>query len=237
MKSAIQFLKRCKMIWKSSGGILKSIYYNFRYLPLDEAVYLPLMFAKRVSVSGNGKWILGGYDDISKVKIYIGYKALNWMDKKAETVIYNAGMLVVRGNTIFIGSGSAIEIEEGATLTLRDGFNITGRATIICRDEIEFGSDTLISWDTLFMDSDAHMLRELNGASNFDNPIRIGNHVWIGSKCTVLPGTRIADHMVVGCNSLAKGVYDQSECVIGGIPAKIIKKDVKWDISKPGKEI
>lgn len=51
----------------------------------------------------------------------------------------------------------------------------------------------------------------------------IGNNVWIGDKATILPGVTIGDGAVIAANAVVtKDV--PSYCVVGGNPAKIIKK-------------
>lgn len=53
-------------------------------------------------------------------------------------------------------------------------------------------------------------------------PIEIGNNVWLGDKVAVLGGVKIGDNVIVGANSVVtKSV--PSNCVVAGIPARIIK--------------
>ena len=54
-------------------------------------------------------------------------------------------------------------------------------------------------------------------------PIIIGRNVWIGSNATILQGVSIGDNSVVGAGAVVtKDV--PANTVVGGIPAKIIKK-------------
>ena len=51
----------------------------------------------------------------------------------------------------------------------------------------------------------------------------IGNNVWIGDKSSILAGVHIGDGAIIGANSVVtKDV--PSYCVVGGVPAKIIKQ-------------
>ena len=54
-------------------------------------------------------------------------------------------------------------------------------------------------------------------------PITIGNNVWIGRGCLVLPGTVIEDNVVVAANSVVKGILKKNS-MYGGSPAKFIKE-------------
>jgi acetyltransferase-like isoleucine patch superfamily enzyme len=53
-------------------------------------------------------------------------------------------------------------------------------------------------------------------------PIRIGNNVFVGSNCTILPGVRIGDNVVVGASSVITKEL-MGGFVYAGNPAKPIK--------------
>lgn len=58
---------------------------------------------------------------------------------------------------------------------------------------------------------------------NYYAPIKIGNNVWIGSNATVLPGVTIAEWSVVAAGAVvSKDVPPYT--VVGGVPAKVLKK-------------
>lgn len=59
-------------------------------------------------------------------------------------------------------------------------------------------------------------------ACHVDGDIRIGNNVFIGAGCIVLPGAVIGDNVVVGAGSVVKGVLD-SGWVYAGQPARKVK--------------
>lgn len=59
-------------------------------------------------------------------------------------------------------------------------------------------------------------------ACHVDGDIRIGNNVFIGAGCIVLPGAVIGDNVVVGAGSVVKGVLE-SGWVYAGQPARKVK--------------
>lgn len=71
------------------------------------------------------------------------------------------------------------------------------------------------------------------------NPIKIGDCSWIGINCTILDGTVLGNHCVVGANSVVKGKFP-GYCVIAGSPARIVKKydfgSGKWLPYKDGEK-
>lgn len=56
----------------------------------------------------------------------------------------------------------------------------------------------------------------------YGKPITIGDNVWFGGNCVVLPGVTIGNNVVVGAGSVVtKDVPDNA--VVVGNPAKIIR--------------
>ena len=63
-------------------------------------------------------------------------------------------------------------------------------------------------------------------------PVHIGNDVWIGGNCTILPGVTIGNNVVIAAGAVVtKNIPDN--CVVGGVPAKWIK-DIPNDITPGG---
>lgn len=61
-------------------------------------------------------------------------------------------------------------------------------------------------------------------------PVTIGNDVWIGGNCTILPGVTIGNNVVIAAGAVV--THDVPDnCVMGGVPAKKIR-DVENDIPK-----
>ncbi len=57
----------------------------------------------------------------------------------------------------------------------------------------------------------------------FPKPIEIGNNVWIGSDCTILPGVVIGDGAIIGAGSVVTKSVPKNSIAVGN-PAKIIRK-------------
>ena len=58
-------------------------------------------------------------------------------------------------------------------------------------------------------------------------PIKIGNHVWIGQGASILKGVRIGDGSIVAAAAVVtKDV--PAHVAVGGIPAKVINENINW---------
>ena len=60
--------------------------------------------------------------------------------------------------------------------------------------------------------------RELISKGN----IIIGDNVWVGDKATILSGVQLGNNVIVAANAVVNKSFP-SNCLIGGVPAKIIK--------------
>lgn len=54
-------------------------------------------------------------------------------------------------------------------------------------------------------------------------PIIIGNDVWIGGNCTILPGVTIGNNVVIAAGAVVISDIPDN-CVVGGVPADVIKR-------------
>lgn len=121
-----------------------------------------------------------------------------------------------------IHAGCFINVCPDSTLILDAGF-INENVQIICADKIEIGEGTAIARDVVIRSFDGH---EVMG-SNISAPIKIGKHVWVGQGAMILKGVTIGDGAIIAAGSIVtKDV--PSRTLVGGTPARIIKKDVEW---------
>jgi len=92
------------------------------------------------------------------------------------------------------------------------------------------GQDCMFSYDIDVRTGDSHSLlcQRTGQRTNFAKNIVFGNHIWVASHCIFTKGTSIADNSVVGTGSLINGQFEQTNVVLAGRPAKIIKKNIQW---------
>lgn len=92
------------------------------------------------------------------------------------------------------------------------------------------GDNILISYGISIWNGDGHtILDEYNKAINHSKDVFIGNNVWIGHRAEILKGTVIQDNSVVGACSVVNRAFYESNVIIAGQPAKIVKHGITWD--------
>lgn len=62
-------------------------------------------------------------------------------------------------------------------------------------------------------------------------PVTIGDLCWIGASAIIMPGVTLGKAVIVAANSFVNKSFD-SYCVIGGTPAKLIRKLTEEEIRK-----
>jgi acetyltransferase-like isoleucine patch superfamily enzyme len=55
-------------------------------------------------------------------------------------------------------------------------------------------------------------------------PVKIGKYCWLGAGAKVMPGVELGDWTIVGAGSVVTKSFPEGHCVLGGIPATIIKQ-------------
>jgi acetyltransferase-like isoleucine patch superfamily enzyme len=89
---------------------------------------------------------------------------------------------------------------------------------------IEIGDHVAIAAGTQFITHDGAVWcfqKELDGG--IFGRIKIGNNVFIGNQCIILPNTIIGDNCIIGVGSVVRGQIPENSVLIGN-PAKVVLK-------------
>jgi acetyltransferase-like isoleucine patch superfamily enzyme len=159
----------------------------------------------------NGKFSVGAFWDI------VTNHQTIFLAKKSSR-------LIVNGNFIMY-NGCSVTIQENALLEIGSGY-MSDHSRIMCFNHIKIGDDVIIADKVTIRDSDNHNIKY--EGYEISKPINIGNHVWIGMGATILKGVTIGDGAIIAAGAVVtKNV--PSQCLCGGVPAKIIKENIIWD--------
>lgn len=63
-------------------------------------------------------------------------------------------------------------------------------------------------------DNRKHVLKE----------VKIGKYCWLGIGCKIMPGVTLGDYTIVAAGAVVTKSFEDGYCVLGGVPAKLIKK-------------
>lgn len=138
--------------------------------------------------------------------------------------------LLMEKNTILIvkkefhlGYGSNLEIYEGGKLEWGSG-GCSSEVVISCGEHITVGDHVSLARGTTIRDTNGHIIA-ITGFRK-TRPVHIGNHVWICSNASIMPGVKIGDGAIVGAMSLVCQSV-RHHTLVSGNPARYVR-DVEY---------
>lgn len=121
--------------------------------------------------------------------------------------------------------GAYIEVVNGGHLTIGQGAANVG-LTIMCAKEVSIGNGVRMGRNVSIRDwNGPHVI--INDTYKNHAPVRIEDHVWLCTGCTIMPGVTVGEGSVVAANAtVTKDVPPHS--LVGGSPAKVLKENIEW---------
>lgn len=120
----------------------------------------------------------------------------------------DCGKNITIGKNVFINSGCRFQDQGGITI----------------------GEGSLIGHNVVLATLN-HGFTPEDRSTTYPAPILIGKNVWIGASVTVTSGVTIGDNAIIAAGAVVTSDVPKN-CVVGGVPAKIIKMiDVEEEAS------
>lgn len=125
----------------------------------------------------------------------------------------------------------------GARLNVGEytSFGLDSRIIAFAGGEIAIGRDCMFADKAIVQAGDGHSIYDLTTGKNINsdlnvykekNVVRLGDHIWIGREA-ILINCKIGDGSIVGARALVKKTFPNN-CIVAGMPAKIIKRNIGW---------
>jgi acetyltransferase-like isoleucine patch superfamily enzyme len=156
--------------------------------------------------------------------------------------ILNDLLFHIRGDNNKIKLGEKVKFNNGGSIWIEDnngealiGENTTFEESHLVVTEpyskIHIGKDCMLAYDVEIRTGDSHTIIDsiTNERINYARNIVIGNHVWIAAHVSILKGSCISDNSIVATRSVVTRSFEETNILIGGIPAKKIKENINWD--------
>lgn len=157
--------------------------------------------------------------------LQVGMDYQGFTHRRDRTLLNVRGKLECRSD-FSIGKGCRIDIGPDAEVSLGKGY-INGLTNLIISDRLTIGEGCAIAWGCELLDSDFHKI-EYDGAVEKAGGITIGDNVWIGNGVTIARGANLPDGTVVAACSLVNKAFTEPNTLIGGVPAKVLRRGVSW---------
>ena len=228
-------LKRYQELVIGSNKIIDLIKYEFIYLfiawvPGALGIFLRSKFFP-VILGSVGKGTLFGRNIVFRhpKKINIGDNIILddnlLIDAKGDG---NRGIAIK--NDVFVGRNSILSC-KGGDIILDERSNLGANCYIFSSSRVRLGKDAIVAAYTYFIGGGNYLLDEIDVAINLQydyegkGGVEIDDNVWVGAHCVVLDGVKVGKGSVIAAGAIVrKSVEGMS--IIGGVPAKILKKRI-----------
>ncbi len=158
-----------------------------------------------------------------------GRNAISIFLSPEATVHIKGDFTIGQGVSIFLNKGAFLEI--GGDKEVQSGITCDSRIMVL--KKIIIGKDFGCAWNCFISDSDWHYIEHNGKPSPGQMDVLIGDRVWICPDCSILKGTIISEDSIVGTKSLLREKTFPSNTLIAGIPAKVVRSNVKWKRELP----
>ena len=147
----------------SSVSIIKTILFNFHFLPYEQAVLLPIwLYSPHILEQDGEVNIINSH--IYSGMIKLGKSCIALYPRKSITLAFIKGSKTIFHGNCFIGNCSTIRVI--GRLEFGNDFCATYRMSLLCMDRIFLEYSNTFAWDILIMDCSQHMLKDVNSGKN-----------------------------------------------------------------------
>lgn len=209
----------------------KTIYINFKLLPIKHAVKLPIYVTSRlVAKDLHRGCIILNSKEVNRGMIHLGAEGSFGIEPKSNSYlkISKGSKLIFKGRAT-ICEGFTIRCENNSILTIGDNFYANSNFELFTDFNVTIQDDVLVGWNVHVRNGNGHKVFYENVPTRKLPDIVIGKHVWLCANTTILAGTHIADNSVVGIHSVVSQSFETPNVLICGFPASVIKGGISWE--------
>ncbi|OEF24251.1 acyltransferase [Vibrio rumoiensis] len=182
---------------------------------------------------GLENWItFSGCPSITLTKV--GSNGFEGLPNGNDVIIIDSGCYIESSHFPAFPSGTtkltSVSVNDRPFGKIVIGKRCVLQGTSICSyEKITIGNNVIFGPNTVIMDCSGHALSNRGHPDELDNlkvePVTIGNGVWIGFGCIILPGVSIGDGAVIGAGSVVtKDV--PANCMAAGNPCTVKKMEL-----------
>ena len=209
----------------------KTLYINFKTLPISDALKFPFIVMGPCSFRGINKKSICIDTPVKKGMIRIGAQKTAkrgiQVNRHTHFICENGGKIVFHGNAS-IGAGSSL-CASGGVISLGDDFSCNNNCFLYSMESISVGDNVLLGWNINIRDNDGHPIYHEGTLCNPNKPIVLHDNIWIASYVDILKGVELASGTIIGTRSLVTKGTTEENTIIGGSPAHKIRDNVTWE--------
>lgn len=137
-----------------------------------------------------------------------------WFNQKVLNIGGNKKVYWPVESTSMVLSPENIMIGVDTCPGLMKGCYIQGSGGIVIGNYTQIGPNVIIV-------SSNHNIYD--SRNSIKKKVQIGDYCWLGAGSKIMPGVSIGDFTIVGAGAVVTKSFPNGYCVLGGVPARIIK--------------
>lgn len=216
----------------SIHSFFQTLFFNFYYLPIRQAIFLPIWIYKPHFIRLKGKIKIES-TTLKPGMIRLGFLGGRMYPNNGIQWTHE-GIVTFKG-TCRIGNNSFIVTGKQGNIIFENDFMATASAKIISFIGIKFGISTRLGWEGLVMDTNFHPLYDMekDKFKKAYGSIHIGDFNWFGNQCLIMHSVTTPERCIFGGRSvITRGGKYESYCVHGGSPIRVLSRNVMRVIGK-----
>ena len=205
-----------------------SLFFFLRYLALKDAIKIPILIHPSVKIDGLCRNAISFKGKVKSSMFVLGFPGTKGQSNCRSLISIERGGKLIISENVQMARGTRVLISKKGIMQIGSHFWCNGDCFFNCTTNITIGDNNMYGWGISFNTTDGHHVYDNGAMKPMEGKITIGNHIWIASHSIIAKNTFIADDCVVAQNSLVGKRFEQPKCLIGGMPAKVIKENFTW---------
>lgn len=222
--------KKLSRYLKELRYIIPTLYFNLHYLPLRQAIRLPIVLYKPHLLACKGKVRIEPDDGrIHHAMVRMGFQMVSVFPDNGITWDNHGGTVVFRGDCI-IGNDSHLSFGPKATVDIGHGLTSHAGLKLTSYHRITFHPHVVLGWGSLCMDTNFHPMYDMEKNEYLPayGPIEIGEYNWFGAGCKVMHSVTTPEHCTWGMGTtVTRGCIKKPYCLMGGSPVRVLRENVR----------
>lgn len=206
-----------------------TIYFNFHYLKVRDAIKIPILLYKPTLKSMKGTVKIGGPVYFGMIRL--GFPSCSIYPNRGIMWENHGGEVVFKGKCL-IGNDTYLTFGPKTKVEIGDDFINTAGLKFVSYRGIKIGTHSRFGWGVLIMDTNIHPLYDMvkKKFKRASGPIEIGDYNWFGTECKIMHSVTTPERCIFGMGTVVtRGCEMRSYCVMGGSPVRILSENIMRD--------
>ncbi|MBM9462316.1 hypothetical protein JL108_02575 [Aeromicrobium sp. YIM 150415] len=143
-----------------------------------------------------------------------------------DATVFLDERVVLTAGEVYCGAGSSIVLHGPVLATRCAVIDARNGGSIVAAGDQLWASNVYLATDDMHRLADRATGERLNP---FGASIRLGEHVWLCRDAVVSGHVEIGEGACVAMRAVVRNQKVPAHSVVGGVPARVLRDDVRWD--------